>query len=95
MRGQCGEEFKPYTSYCEECRYYEYCMKHYTEYMEKEKSPGDNYPLRPIEQEIKNNKEKFKRYNPIVEAEILVFKKELEDITIDIFIKTMELYKEV
>jgi hypothetical protein len=67
-------------------------MKHYKE----DNSPGDNYPLSLFEQEIKNNKEKFKRYKPITEAEILVFSQVLnqEYSTIDNFIKVLELYKE-
>jgi hypothetical protein len=86
MNGQCGEEFKPYTSGCENCSAYDRCMKQY-----KDIAPGDNYPLKPFEQEIKNNKEKFKRYRPIVEAEVLMFKSQLSSLTADDFIRILEL----
>lgn len=98
MKGNCGSEFQPYTSCCECCNSYGYCMKKYQEYNpnENEKNPGDNYPLRPFEQEINNNKEKFKRYRPITEAEVLAFSYALEHeyTAIDNFIKALELYKE-
>jgi hypothetical protein len=94
MRGLCGSEFKPYTSGCEDCSYYSYCMKMYKEFMEKENAPGGNYPLRPFEQEIKNNQEKFKKYRPISDADIIIFRKELDDMSADQFIKVLELYRE-
>ena len=41
MKGNCGSEFKPYTSSCEECRYYEHCMNKFKE----DKPTGDNFPV--------------------------------------------------
>ena len=96
MKGQCGEEFKPYTSYCEECNYYEYCKKALNDYLEKERCIGDNHPvLRPFEQEIINNKQKFKKLGKISIDEIDSFKNQLERVnTIDSLITMLDLYME-
>lgn len=97
MKGQCGGEFKPYNSNCENCNYYDYCMKAFRDYMEKENAPGDSFPhipLQPYEEDIKNNKEHFKKFKPITEADVILFRKDLDNMPIDIVIKTLEFYKE-
>jgi hypothetical protein len=94
MKGQCGNEFKPYTSGCECCNGYEYCMRMFKEDKSEDNTPGDNYPLRPFEEDIRKNKRQFKGYRPVTEAEVLMFRNDLEDMTIDRAIKTLELYKE-
>lgn len=96
MKGKCGEEFKPYIPYCEECRYYDYCMKAYKEYteIEKDNAPGDNFPLLPLQKEINDNKEHFKRYKPISTADVIIFRNDLDNMTIEVLIKTFEFYKE-
>lgn len=97
MKGDCGKEFKPYNASCENCRYYDYCMKAFNDYMEKENAPGDNFPkipLQPYEEEIKKNQEKFKKLKPITTEDVDMFKVLLDRMSGDAVIKTIELYRE-
>jgi hypothetical protein len=50
MKGVCGEEFKLFSSRCEECTHDQICSKMYKDFIaqeEKEQAIGDNHPLIP------------------------------------------------